>query len=339
MRDNQVELSISITVYNHENYLEKLFDSILCQKVNFNYEVVIGEDCSTDNSREIIRRYAQKYDFFKPIFREKNIGGTANEFDTYQHCTGKYMCIIDGDDFIIDENRLQRQYEYMESHPDAYWVGARGKIVDENNNILPYKHFDKVEVLTPESLKKFSNMPNLGCFMFKNIFLNDTDRENLSKLLFTHTIIGDWTILLYYLDKSDVEIFPDYVHCYRKVVNSTASNFNSIYRRQKNKYDVIVERMQYEQMLNEYKFDRVSVNYLRSKKAAELYAALVRDKSLSSRKYGREVYKKEFKPFMTAKERWTLPIGVIKEYYSYYKIFREHGILKKETADEIGKKV
>lgn len=118
MNDNTV--SIFILTYNQENFIAKTIDSILMQKTNFPFQLVVGEDCSTDATRIICEKYASDCgDKIKLLPNlNKNIGLIANYMRTIKECDGKYIAICDGDDYWIDENKLQKQVDFLESHLD-----------------------------------------------------------------------------------------------------------------------------------------------------------------------------------------------------------------------------
>lgn len=129
--ENDVILSVCTVTYNQANYIAKTIDSFLMQKTNFKFQVIIGDDCSTDGTTEIIKEYAEKYpEIIKPIFREKNIGAGNNSLDVYNHANTKYIAICDGDDYWTDENKLQIQIDYLEKHPK--FVGCFHKSVRKN---------------------------------------------------------------------------------------------------------------------------------------------------------------------------------------------------------------
>ncbi len=138
MRDqNAPMVSVLIVSYNHENYISKALDAVLIQKTNFNYEIVIGEDCSTDNTRKIILDYADKYpEKFKVILQEKNVGAIANEIDVYKKCIGKYIAICEGDDYWIDINKLQNQVDFLEKNNKVSMVFTN-RYIEENGKFSP----------------------------------------------------------------------------------------------------------------------------------------------------------------------------------------------------------
>lgn len=112
-------LSVCIITYNQEKYIAQTLDGILMQQTNFNVEVVIGEDCSTDNTKNIILQYAAQYPGkIKLLSRTQNFGVRKNFEQTLLACTGKYIAICEGDDYWTDNNKLQKQVDFLEANED-----------------------------------------------------------------------------------------------------------------------------------------------------------------------------------------------------------------------------
>lgn len=334
--DNQIIVSICIVVYNHENYLAQAIESVIKQQTDFQFEIIIGDDCSTDNSQEIIKNYSEKYSNIIAVLRDKNLGATRNGMDLISKAKGKFIAWLDGDDFWIDKNKLQKQVDFLENNIEYCAIGTRSKVVDENNNILPYKHYASNEIITPSNYSK-TVMPNIGSIMFDSSILKN-DFDSVLELFISHRIILDWTLYLYILDHSDIFIMKPPMHCYRKVLNKSTDNFSSIYRLKRNRYDVIVERMKYEQALNRFNWKRLRINYRVQTKAAELWLQYLLDNNKESRYYGKTVYKDTFKKNMTIKERIGIPfkvLGLIK-FHVLEKIKQQYYKLK--TKSEKNKK-
>ena len=94
-----VLLSVHLITFNNEKYIEETLQSIIKQKVDFNYEIVVGDDCSTDGTLEIINNYAAKYpNLFKVLKNEKQLGILENFKSTLDRCDGIYIFDIAGDD-------------------------------------------------------------------------------------------------------------------------------------------------------------------------------------------------------------------------------------------------
>ena len=109
-------VSVCMTTYNHEKFISQAIESVLCQRTTFDVEVVIGEDCSTDNTLAICKEYEAQYpDRVRVVASESNIGMHANYRRTIEACRGKYIAMCDGDDWFTDENKLQIQVEELEN--------------------------------------------------------------------------------------------------------------------------------------------------------------------------------------------------------------------------------
>lgn len=126
-------LSVLMITYNHEKFIGRSIESVLAQKTNFNFELVIGDDHSTDNTAQVAKQYADKYpDKIKLLSHTYNMGVIPNFEHTLQRCQGKYIAMLEGDDRWIDEEKLQRQVNFLEENPDYALCG--GHTVSESSN-------------------------------------------------------------------------------------------------------------------------------------------------------------------------------------------------------------
>jgi len=113
--ENDVLVSVWMTTYNHESYISEAIEGVLNQKTNFIYELIIGEDNSTDNTRQICLDYENKYPgTINLILNDQNIGLIRNYNMTLQECKGKYVAYCDGDDYWSDPLKLQKQVDFLE---------------------------------------------------------------------------------------------------------------------------------------------------------------------------------------------------------------------------------
>ncbi len=120
MNKQRILISTIIPSYNRANTVGETIDSILAQQVEADMEIVIGDDCSTDNAREVLLAYKEKSpDIIRLIFHEQNMGLGANWATCVKACRGKYICNCDNDDYWHNPNKLQLQLDYMESHPES----------------------------------------------------------------------------------------------------------------------------------------------------------------------------------------------------------------------------
>ena len=114
---NPLTVSIFCMVYNHEHFLIDCLDGFLMQKCDFDFDIVVGEDCSTDKSREILLDYAKRFPGkFKLILHDENVGATENQRIVLENCTGKYIALCEGDDYWTDPLKLQKQVDFLEEN-------------------------------------------------------------------------------------------------------------------------------------------------------------------------------------------------------------------------------
>ena len=131
----QPTVSVFMMTYNHEKYITQALEGIMMQRTNFDFEIVIGEDCSIDNTRKIVLEFAGKYPGkFKCLMHEQNIGVVANQLATLKECSGKYIALCEGDDFWTDPRKLQKQVDFLESNPN-YVLIHTNKAVLHNNKL------------------------------------------------------------------------------------------------------------------------------------------------------------------------------------------------------------
>lgn len=110
-------VSIAMLTYNHGDFIEEAIESVLNQKVSFPIKLIIADDYSTDNTREILLSYQSKHpNKFKLIFQDKNVGASENNFTLLQNLEGKYVAALEGDDYWCDNDKLQKQVDFLDSN-------------------------------------------------------------------------------------------------------------------------------------------------------------------------------------------------------------------------------
>ena len=129
----EIIVSIYVPTYNHENYIVRALDSIRMQQTQYSFEVFVGEDCSTDNTRQVLKDWelANPDPRFTILYREVNMHGSAcsNAMDLKKRCTGKYIICLEGDDFWTDPEKLEKQVSFLETHPEYYAVAHNCTVV------------------------------------------------------------------------------------------------------------------------------------------------------------------------------------------------------------------
>ena len=133
----EILVSVVVITYNQEEYIARALDSILMQKCSIPFEIIIGEDCSTDRTGEICARYAEQYPDKITLFRNSpNKGLLNNYFDCILACKGKYVADCAGDDFWVDEHKIEKLYTLMEQHPDVTLAHTGYAVYNENTGVV-----------------------------------------------------------------------------------------------------------------------------------------------------------------------------------------------------------
>lgn len=116
-----MKVSVVILTYNQKAFIGKAIESALAQETDFDFEILVGDDCSTDGAQEVISSYQKNYpNKVKAVLHSKNLGqnGLFNTIETLKLAQGKYIAPMDGDDYWTNTKKLQKQVDFMESHPD-----------------------------------------------------------------------------------------------------------------------------------------------------------------------------------------------------------------------------
>jgi glycosyltransferase involved in cell wall biosynthesis len=109
-----------LKAYNHELFIAQAIESAIAQKTSFPFEIVVGDDCSTDRTLEIVREYQTKYPSrIRVIAHERNLGMTRNTMALYAQCRGEYVAWLDGDDYWTSPDKLQRQVDFLDVNTDC----------------------------------------------------------------------------------------------------------------------------------------------------------------------------------------------------------------------------
>ncbi len=147
-----VKLSVIVPAFNMSRYLAQCLDSILTQEVNFKYQILIGEDSSTDNTKDIAAQYQEKYpDLINVVYNVKNLGPSGNLCKLIELVETEFFIQIDGDDYITDKNKLQVQFDALNAHPDCAMCFHNYAVVDsEGNNPKVHTYSFSGDFILPE---------------------------------------------------------------------------------------------------------------------------------------------------------------------------------------------
>ena len=162
---NNCMVSVFCSTYNHKKFIAQCLESLVSQKTTFIYEIIVKDDASTDGTSDIVRAYHDKYpDKIVPLILEENhlqrgLGHVAFE-RAFNLMHGKYIAMCEGDDFWTDKNKLQKQVELMESHPEYSLCGHAAYYADEDGELIKGKCFryksSSSELTTEEVLSSWA---------------------------------------------------------------------------------------------------------------------------------------------------------------------------------------
>lgn len=229
----QMDISIIVFSYCHEKYISRALDSILNQETSLNYEVIAGDDASGDKTPEIIQDYAERFPYIiKPVLRPKNVGATYNGWDLYRRAKGKYIAILEGDDFWLDKYKLQKQFDFLESHPEYIGHCSKCLIVDERGQ-PDYERSCHIawnkKVFTLNDLIESWQVPGQAAtMMYKNIF-RDLEPKEYDILYRAHPVVGDKTIVLLLLSQGSFFCSNEILSAYRFIDKNGENNWFSIH--------------------------------------------------------------------------------------------------------------
>src|SRR5690554_1032835 len=116
---SDIKVSVCVVTYNQEKYIAECLQSLVDQVTDFPFEIIVGEDCSTDNTRSIVDEYSQKYpSLIVKNYHKQNVGAVQNAITSYKMARGKYICHIDGDDYVLP-GKLQKQAQVLDDNQDC----------------------------------------------------------------------------------------------------------------------------------------------------------------------------------------------------------------------------
>jgi glycosyltransferase involved in cell wall biosynthesis len=185
-----VDISICIISYNQDKYIERAIERALMQQCNCTYEIIISDDCSTDNTAAIIAQYATKYPgLIKAYYAEKNLGMLQNWVKALKLCTGKYIALLEGDDFWNDPLKLQKQYTILETHADCVISFTNATNAYESGEQGYARYVEKTEEFyTTKDLLDYNFIPTCSVLMRNHI------SENFFPKAYFKSPFADWII-------------------------------------------------------------------------------------------------------------------------------------------------
>jgi len=228
-----IDVSIIVPAYNHESYIKETVMSLVSQKTDYTYEILIGDDASTDATGRIIAEMAGVYPgLIRVVRHKKNVGATKNGYSLVKAAKGRYLSFCDGDDQWCDEERLQRHIDFLEINPSFAGICGRIQLMDESGNMLREDTIgersmfwnSRREVYSKEHFEQWE-MPGHICALTIRNFMR-MEEHDFRIFYKAHGTVGDRTIVLLTVLQGLIKCEPDCVGKYRYRVNQQ-DNFMS----------------------------------------------------------------------------------------------------------------
>lgn len=208
----EVRVSVLVTAYNHESYIARALDGILEQVGAQPWEVLVGDDCSTDGTRAIVRDYARRYPgLVRAVLPEQNLGAAGMNLwaELLRQSRGRYIAGMDGDDYWTYPDKLRRQADYLDEHPRCSMVFHNASYVfGESVSDNLYNPPGQSAVLTFDELLTWC--PVASCTpLFR--------REVITPLpgWYFRLPVGDWPLYFMAAEKGEIHYIPDVMGIYR----------------------------------------------------------------------------------------------------------------------------
>ena len=213
-------VSILTITFNHELFLRQTLESLLSQKTNFEFEILISDDCSTDQTKKICEEFKEKYPgIVRLILRDRNIGMMPNFIDAVYQTTGKYIAMCEGDDYWSDESKLQMQVDYLEKNELVMLSSHKSQALYKNIfwNYHEIKQYNK---------RPLHSLFSIEDYIVKDFFHTSSivfRREAINKFpnWYYNVFGGDYFLVLMLADKGAI-------HFVNKVMSVYRQNYDSV---------------------------------------------------------------------------------------------------------------
>jgi glycosyltransferase involved in cell wall biosynthesis len=250
-------VSVSVITYQHVDYIEQCLQSILMQKTNFPLEVVIGEDGSTDGTREICIKYAEKFtDKIRLFLRERKDviywhgipSGEFNALANMKAIRGKYVAFCEGDDYWTDPYKLQKQVDYMESNPGCMLCTHASIVINGKGEVIRIKrpNIGNKKITVEEAINR-RNREATSSFLYKKPII-DLYTGSLSPPFTPYTDTAQYILCAYY---GFIGYLDEFMSIYRRF---SSSNAYSVMSKKDNKFKFyfIIRKIDMYEAFNQY---------------------------------------------------------------------------------------
>ena len=218
----KTKLSIICLTYNHEKFIRQALDGFVMQKTNFDFEVIIHDDASTDGTADIIREYEKKYpNIIKPIYQKENIWSKNEPISKkyiYPKIKGEYVALCEGDDFWTDENKLQKQVDFLDTHPN-YSICFHPVFVHWEDNRKPDTYYPSQKLITKIKNFNFKNLLIKNFIQTNSVVYRWRFHNDSTDLIPSGILPGDWFLHLLHAQVGKIGFLPEVMATYRRHSN------------------------------------------------------------------------------------------------------------------------
>ena len=229
MEEKDILVTVRCVTYNHEPYIRQCLEGFIMQKTNFRFIAVVHDDASTDGTAEIVQEYANKYpNIILPILQKENQYSKGYDIIRKildEHTHSKYVAICEGDDYWTDPLKLQKQFNWLENHPD-YSACFHQAIIHYEGSDIPDEMCGEIEDKDYTGLEifKFNHRPPTASFFMKTSIY---DCAVYKKFIESHLTFGDTPTFLACAHEGKIRGMKDIMSVYRKHTLGVTNTFNS----------------------------------------------------------------------------------------------------------------
>jgi len=224
---DEIMVSVIVLTYNHEKYIRQALDSILMQQVDFKYEILIGDDCSTDRTSKIVKYYAENHAaIIKDYIRPQNLGASKNLYQLLQCARGKFIAFCEGDDYWTNVYKLQKQIDYLVEHISIIGCTHICEVVSQKG--VPVKSdlkwLSKKKIFSIREFKGYILPGQIGTLVCRNIFTDKT--HDFSVIYKANPVISDRTIIFLLLLYGNIHNLQEKMSCYRMIEDGSNATYS-----------------------------------------------------------------------------------------------------------------
>lgn len=211
---SNIMVSVVCTNYNKGEWIREAIESFLAQKLTFDYEIILIDDASTDASTEIIKEYAAKYpDRIHALYNKENLGITKTWIKACKKAKGKYIARCDGDDYWIDDKKLQKQIKLLDENKDSLWCSTDYNIITPEGKLTHTSAFESELVDRADS---YASMLVTKGFTMSSTWLVDTNlMQEINAGIDTSAVDDTFNIQLELFNKTKLTYLPTATVVYR----------------------------------------------------------------------------------------------------------------------------